>query len=249
MKNAKILLLDVETAPNTAFVWGMFKQNIGINQMIDSSRVMCWSAKWLGDKKVMYSGHNTDDHSVMVSAMHALMEEADAIITYNGDRFDLPTLKKEFLMQGLPPPSPSKSIDLYKVVKKQFRFPSNKLDYICQELGLGKKTKHTGFQLWVDCMNGDENAWKTMERYNRQDVKLLELLYNRIVGWLGRSVNLNVYGDGNNNCPNCGSNHLQSRGYSVTLSGRSRRYQCQDCGGWSKSTKTEKVTETVSEVI
>lgn len=246
---AKILLLDVETAPNTAFVWGMFKQNIGINQMIDSSRVMCWSAKWLGDRKVMYSGHNTDEHSVMIAAMHTLMEEADAIITYNGDRFDLPTLKKEFLMLGLKPPSPSKSIDLYKIVKKQFRFPSNKLDYICQELGLGKKTKHTGFQLWVDCMNGDANAWKTMEKYNRQDVKLLELLYNRLVGWLGRSINLNVYGDGDNSCPSCGSTHLQSRGYSVTLSGRSRRYQCQDCGSWSKSTKTEKVTETVAEVV
>lgn len=249
MNNAKVLFLDVETAPNTAFVWGLYKQNISIGQMIDSSRIICWSAKWKGNNKIIYSGNNTDDHDVMIARMHLLMEEADIVVTYNGDRFDLPTLKKEFLMLGLPPPAPSKSIDLYKVVKKQFRFPSNKLDYICQELGIGSKTKHTGFQLWVDCLNGEENAWKTMEKYNKQDVKLLELLYNRLTGWLGRSINLNVYGDGSDSCPSCGSTHLQSRGYSVTLSGRSRRYQCQDCGSWGKSTKTERMTETVPEVV
>lgn len=249
MSKPKILFLDCETSPNTAFVWGLYKQNISIGQMIDSSRVICWSAKWANDKKVMYTGLNTDSHEAVIGKMYKLMEEADVVVTYNGDRFDLPTLKKEFLMHGLPSPAPSKSIDLYKVVKKQFRFPSNKLDYICQELGIGSKTKHTGFQLWVDCLNGDENAWKTMEKYNKQDVKLLELLYNRLTGWLGRSVNLNVYDAGNDSCPSCGSNHLQSRGYSVTLSGRSRRYQCQDCGSWSKSTKTERMTETVPEVI
>ncbi len=249
MNNTKVLFLDVETSPNQAFVWGLYKQNIGINQMIDSSRVICWSAKWAGKSPVLYSGLNTDEHSVVIARMYELMEQADIVVTYNGDRFDLPTLKKEFLMHGLPPPAPSKSVDLYKVVKKQFRFPSNKLDYICQELGLGTKTKHTGFQLWVDCVNGDENTWKTMEKYNKQDVKLLELLYNRLTSWIGRSLNSNVHGDGSNSCPACGSDHLQSRGYSVTLSGRSKRYQCQSCGAWSKSTKSEKMTETVPEVI
>jgi uncharacterized protein YprB with RNaseH-like and TPR domain/predicted RNA-binding Zn-ribbon protein involved in translation (DUF1610 family) len=245
----KILFLDIETSPNQAYVWGLWKQNIGINQMIDSSRVMCWSAKWLGDKKIYYSGLNTDEHSVVIATMHALMEEADVIVTYNGDRFDIPTLKKEFLLHGFPPPAPSKSLDLFKVVRKQFKFPSNKLDYICQELGIGSKTKHTGFQLWVDCMNGDENAWKTMERYNKQDVRLLELLYNRLLGWLGRSINTNVYDDGHNSCPSCGSAHLQSRGFSKTLSGRSRRYQCVSCGSWSKSSKVEKLTEVIPETI
>jgi DNA polymerase elongation subunit (family B)/predicted RNA-binding Zn-ribbon protein involved in translation (DUF1610 family) len=245
----KILLLDCETSPNQAFVWGLWKQNIGINQMIDSSRVMCWSAKWLGDKKVMYSGLNTDCHEAVIGKMYQLMEEADVVVTYNGDRFDIPTLKKEFLLHGLPPPAPSKSIDLFKVVKRQFRFPSNKLDYICQELGIGSKTKHTGFQLWVDCMNGDSNAWKTMERYNKQDVRLLELLYNRLTSWLGRSFNSNVYDAGHDNCPSCGSSHLQSRGFSTTLSGKSRRYQCQSCGAWSKSSKVEKLTDIVPETI
>ena len=42
---SKILLLDIEMAPNVAHVWGIWDQNIGINQLQESSYVMCYAAK------------------------------------------------------------------------------------------------------------------------------------------------------------------------------------------------------------
>ena len=47
----KILILDIETSPHTGFHWGLFQQNISIGQLIESSSVLCWAAKWLGKKK------------------------------------------------------------------------------------------------------------------------------------------------------------------------------------------------------
>jgi len=240
----KLLFLDIETAPNSAFVWGLWNQNIGINQMIDSSEVLCWAAKWQDKKEVMYSGKDTDEHSVMITRMHQLMDEADVICTYNGNRFDIPTLHKEFVLLGLPPPAPSKSLDLFKIVRKNFKFPSNKLDYVAQKLGIGGKVKHEGFELWIKCMAGDETAWKKMQKYNKQDVVLLEKLYERILPWLSGHLNHNLYADGGNACPTCGSHSLQRRGFSVSLTGRVQRFQCTACGSWSKGSKTEKLTET-----
>ena len=50
----KILLLDIESSPNTAHVWGLWQQNVGIKQIMESSYVLCWAAKWLDDKEIMF---------------------------------------------------------------------------------------------------------------------------------------------------------------------------------------------------
>ena len=146
----RILFLDVEISPSIVGAWGLWKQNINIDAIIGDSRVLTWAASWEGEDHVLYSDGLTD-HKAMIKGIHELLEEADYVCTYNGDRFDLKILNQEFLEAGLPPPSPYKSIDLLKVVKKNFRFTSNKLDYITGKLGLGNKIKHRGYQLWLDC--------------------------------------------------------------------------------------------------
>jgi predicted RNA-binding Zn-ribbon protein involved in translation (DUF1610 family) len=123
---------------------------------------------------------------------------------------------------------------LLRVVKSQFRFPSNKLDYVAQRLSLGKKKDHEGHILWVKCMNGDKKAWKTMEEYNIQDVILLEKLYKKLLPWIKSPINLNIMKDRNGfNCPTCGKNHLISKGFSYTTTGAYQRYQCKACGAFS----------------
>jgi len=179
----KILLLDIETSPNTAYVWGLFNENIPLARLIDSSEVLCWSAKWYGDTEIMFSSVLQSSRKKLLKGIHSLLSDADAVVTYNGNRFDLPVLNKEFFMEGMSPPAPYKRIDLYQTVKQQFRFTSNKLDHVADQLGFGKK-KDTTFQLWVDCMNQDEAAWKSMEEYNRHDVVLLEQLYTKVLPWI-----------------------------------------------------------------
>lgn len=236
----KILLLDIETSPHTVFAWGLFKQNISLSQVQDTSRVLCASYKWLGDKKTHFVSEWKDGVDGMLDELYNVIEESDVIVTYNGNRFDLPTLNKEFLLNGYTPPAPYKSVDLYRTVKTKFRFASNKLDHVAKELGLGGKTSHYGFQMWVDVMDGNRKAQKLMEQYNKQDVILLEKVYGVVLPWIGNHPNLSHY-LGSVSCPNCASKHLQHRGYSTKATGKYKRYQCQDCGKWSQAAKAEEV--------
>lgn len=173
----------------------------------------------------------------MLDRIHKLMSEADAVVTYNGKKFDVPTLNKEYLLYGMSPPAPYKQIDLIETCKRVFRFPSNKLDYIAQTLGLGNKVKHEGHELWVKCMNHDNEAWEKMEEYNKHDVTLLEQLYLTLRPWIDRHPNLATRLEGCV-CPSCGSDNYQRRGTAVTTTMKYNRYQCKDCGTWFRGNKT-----------
>jgi len=235
----KILLLDIESSPNTAHVWGLWQQNVSINQLMESSYVLCYAAKWLGEEDIYFDSVHQSKPKSMLKGIHGLLDSADAVIHYNGTKFDIPTLNKEFLLNKLLPPSPYKQIDLLRVVRSNFRFPSNKLDYVSQRLSLGSKHAHEGHDLWVKCMNGDKDAWKRMEDYNIQDVVLLEGLYNELLPWIKNHPNQNLFSD-ISGCPTCGSKNLQKRGTAISTTGSYQRYQCKSCGSWSQGTKSIK---------
>jgi DNA polymerase elongation subunit (family B) len=232
----KILLVDIETAPHLAHVWALWDQNVGLSQIIESGYTLCWAAKWLGEREMHFASVR-DGKKKMVAKLHKLMSEADAVCTYNGNKFDIPTINKDFLLQGLAPPPPSKSIDLLRVVKSRFRFPSNKLAYVSKALDLGGKVKHSGHELWVKCMAEDDAAWRLMERYNKQDVKLLESLYQRLKPWIKQHPNHSLHADDPHVCPKCGSDTFQRRGVEHTASCTYQRFQCLKCSGWFRSTR------------
>ena len=235
----KILLLDIESSPNTAHVWGLWQQNVSINQLMESSYVLCYAAKWLGEDDIHFDSVHQSKPKKMLKGIHVLLDQADAVVHYNGTKFDIPTLNKEFILHGYNPPSPYKQIDLLRVVRSNFRFPSNKLDYVSQRLGLGSKHEHEGHDLWVKCMNGDKDAWKRMENYNVQDVVLLERLYDKLLPWIKNHPNQNLFSE-SVCCPTCGHGHLQKRGTAVSSTGTYQRYQCRACGTWSQGTKSIK---------
>jgi len=232
----KILLLDIETSPNTAHVWGLWQQNVSINQLMESSYVMCWAAKWLDKKEVMFDSVYESKPKAMIKKIHGLIDEADAIIHYNGSKFDMPTLNKEFLLHNLPPPSPVKQIDLLQTSRNRFKFTSNKLDYVAQALGVGEKVKHIGHELWIRCMNKDPEAWAMMKKYNKHDVVILERVYEKMIGWIPNHPNHNHFSE-ERVCPSCASHKVQQRGYAVLTAGKYPRFQCQDCGSWFRGNK------------
>jgi RNase P subunit RPR2 len=232
-----ILALDIETAPNTAHVWGLYKQTIAPSQLIHTGRVMCFAARWLGGPavgtKTMFASEHRDGHQRMIEIAHDLLGSADAVVHYNGTRFDMPTLNREFLAYGMNPPSPYAQIDLLQVARKRFRFVSNRLDHLLKELRIGEKVRHDGHRLWVQCMNGDPEAWERMEEYNRGDVDQLEELYRVMRPWISGHPNHALYQDTERpTCTNCGGTTLQSRGTTRTKTQQYRRFQCQDCGTW-----------------
>ena len=223
----RLLLIDVETSPAIAYVWRLFDETIGVDQIIQPGRIICWGAKWLGKSKVLYADERSGAKK-MFEGIHALMSEADAIITYNGDHFDLQKLDGAFVEHGLPPTPPHTSIDLYKTVKL-LGFQSNKLAFIAPFLKIGQKIKHEGFPLWKACMAGDKAAWKRMRRYNAGDVQLLQGLY----GLLRPHIRNHPYlGGAAGACPACQSTRCQSRGVRRTRASVFQRLQCLDCGSW-----------------
>lgn len=179
----KTLFLDIETTPMQVYTWGLWDQNISIDQIIKSTEMLCFGARWLGEKKVIFKSAHHDGKEEMLKELHKLMDQADVLVGWNSAAFDHKHINREFLENGMTPPSPVKDLDLMSITKANFLFPSNKLDYVAQKLEVGAKVKHSGFKLWLDCMAGDKKAWKNMKEYQIQDVNLLVELYDILLPW------------------------------------------------------------------
>jgi DNA polymerase elongation subunit (family B) len=236
-RQPKILLLDLETAPNTAYIWAHYEQNA--LKHLRQWYILAFCAKWIGGETVSkclpdYEGYqpNTDNDKALVSDLWNLFNQADVIIAHNGDAFDIKKTNARFLIHGFNPPSPYKSIDTKKIARRYFRFNSNKLDDLGNTLGVGRKMKHTGFELWDDCINGDLEAWELMRMYNRQDVLLLERVYERLKPYMTNHPNMAILSEIKNGCPVCSSTNLNKSGFSITATGKKERFQCLDCGAW-----------------
>src|SRR5512138_583326 len=216
----RVLFLDIETAPNTAHVWGLWQQNVAPAQLIEPARMLCFSAKWLGEKRVMFFSEFHDGREAMANAIHALLDQADVVVGFNSKKFDVPHINSMLIDADLEPPSPYKHVDLWRAVKAKFHFPTNRMDYVCKALGIPGKVKHGGHDLWVRCMAGDPKAWATMKRYNVQDVKMTEALYQRILPWIPGHPNMGLYVEEDAElCPRCASDSLERRGFATTLVG------------------------------
>lgn len=232
----KILLVDIETSPNLVYTWGLWGQNIGINQIVEPTRMLCFVAKWLGEPEVMFHSEHTDGRIAMLDVAHALLDQADVVVHYYGSRFDVPHLYREFLQAGMTPPSPFKQVDLKNAVAKRFKFPSNKLQFISQAIGLTGKEETGGFDLWRGCMAGDAAAWKTMEKYNRRDVTLLEEVYEALLPWIPNVPHRHLY-HGTGDCPACGADKVKPSGLYRTPLSVFEQYRCGSCGSFFRDSK------------
>jgi hypothetical protein len=225
----KILFLDLETSPNLAHVWGLWDQNIAITQIERSTEVICWGARWLGSDKVIFKSVHHHGKEAMLDELHKVMDEADVLIGWNSAAFDSKHIKREFIENGYLPPSPWIELDLMRIVRSQFKFPSNKLDYVAQKLGVGAKVKHSGFQLWLDCMAGIPKAWKEMKEYQIQDVNLLLDLYDILKPWIKNHPHVGASEGRPTSCRNCGHDELKPNGSQTTGAGKYKKYQCAKC--------------------
>lgn len=233
--SSNLLYIDIEWAPATAYVWRMWDENISPDQLIDHGGMLCFCAHWEGDKEYLFYSEWEDGRLGMAKAALELLSRADAVVTYNGDKYDLPKLTGEILLANLSPPPVVTSIDCLKAVKK-FGFNMNRLAYIGPLLGAGAKVKHEGFNLWKDVLAGDKKARKKMQRYCIQDVKVLKSLYKRILPFIRNHPHLGLT---KHECGACGSKETQRRGFRRTKAFIIQRLQCQSCGSWSDGTRTK----------
>nr|QOL00342.1 hypothetical protein [uncultured organism] len=234
----RILTLDIETSPNIVYRWGLYDDGpVALNQLIEPQRVISCAFKWYGKPRVLFHSEYHDGHAAFIERTYEIMNQADILIHYNGTTFDMPHLRTEFALAGMTPNAPAQEIDLYQVVKRRFRFPSSKLDYVAQRLGVGGKVSHAGQALWTACLAGDPAAWRTMRRYNMNDVVITEGVYDKVRAWIKNPPNMGLWQPGDHVCPNCGSADLMRNGTRSAGLSTYQRYQCRGCGAYSRSGK------------
>lgn len=241
----KIGLIDVETAPMEANVWGLFDQNVGLNQIITEWTLLSFCLKPLhGPRKSIEYRDNRDaasprDDSALLHRLWEIMHEYDILIAQNGKRFDKKKIIARLILAGYSPPSPVRIEDTMLMAKQVASFTSNKLEWLTTYLSDEKKSNHKefpGFELWKECLAGNPRAWAAMKKYNVKDVTSMEDVYLKLRPWVRGHQNIAVFGDSEKMmCPVCGSHKLRADGYSYTGVGQYRRYQCRACGSWSRS--------------
>jgi DNA polymerase elongation subunit (family B) len=239
----KRLVLDIETSANVAATWGLFNANIGINQVMEPTRMISFAAKWLDNPKVAFYSEFHHGRDQMVRSAFELVNQADAVIHFNGKGFDMKHLNREFkeldvrvrdgLAEGekLGRPDEYRHIDLLSVVKSNFKLTSYKLDWVAHEfLKLGKKVSHSGYGLWDACRAGDPKAWALMRKYNKHDVVLTEMVYWELFEWIDNHPNMQLFGAEPGTCPRCESPERQKRGIRTTNLSAYQTYRCNNCG-------------------
>ena len=237
----KILLLDIETAPSKAFIWGLWQEVQNTSFIEKDWYILCWAAKWLGDKKVISSAlpdfkeYKTDSENdkPMLEKLWSLLDEADIVIAHNGINFDRKKIQARFIINGLKPPSPYRMIDTLDICRKEFAFTSNKLGDVARFLGVGEKMDTGGFQLWKDCLNGIKTAWQKMVKYCCTDIFLLEKVYLALLPYILMHPNLALEAT-KPCCPKCASDKIHFRGYKYTNLGKYKQFVCIGCGGWGR---------------
>lgn len=237
IQGPKILLFDVETAPLLGFVWSLWNNNVALNQLEKDTHLLSWSAKWRGSKEILYAdqryAENIEDDKEICEKLWKLLDEADIVVTHNGISFDSKVVNARFVIHGMKPPSTYQHIDTRRLAKKHFRFTSNKLEYLTNKLCKKyKKDKHesfSGFSMWKECLKGNIEAFKAMEKYNELDVLSLEELFETLIAW-DNTIDFNTYYSGTDFTCTCGNNKLKKNGFDYKNLAKYQRYSCTKCG-------------------
>lgn len=243
---ARILTLDIETTRAVVESFNLWPNYINIDRVRMPSRVLCFAASWRDESspifKAAWKDGDDEAYADMMEEAYNLLNEADFIVTWNGDRFDLQWLEAEFGRLGLGRPAPYRSIDLFKVAKKNFGkgLMSLKLDWSARQWLGDRKLPHGGTDLWDDIRYGNREerraAQKVMKTYNIKDTKLTAELFERFLPWIGENFALydSDADDGVLRCIKCSSEDVHRRGYFPTKTCMYPRWRCNDCGSWSK---------------
>ncbi len=241
-ENVKILTIDVERQRGEWKVerWDPYPPKyLHMDTMVRRPRIMCFAAKWYGNDDVIFlderapNGRGTGGMKRMVQTMWDLVDAADVVVTYNGEKADIPWMHEEFDYLELPRPMPPRSIDLYKTNRSRFARPYKTLRYVARELGVSAKIGVSGKDLWQLCAEGDPDAWEQMREYNVQDVLTTEEAWLSQLSWLNGAAHLGVLIDDGENrrCPNCGSTKLTRHHKPARANVRAyEAFRCDNCG-------------------
>lgn len=234
----KILIIDIETTPLLSYTWGLWRQNVGLNQIYKDWCILSYAAKWFGDSTIIYSDNrdkdDIEDDSDLLEQMWALLDEADIVIAHNGKGFDFKKMNARFISAGMSPPSSYRKVDTLEIAKRHFNFTSNRLEYLtnllCEDYQKSVHKEYPGFELWKACMKGEVKAFEEMEKYNIMDVLSLEELFIKLAPWTDKIPNLDVYYHYETKMTCLCGGEFAHDGYVYTNVSAFDRWRCKGCG-------------------
>lgn len=240
MKKPKILILDIESSMliKGGFSLAPTKTRTPIEHIIQDWVIISVAWKWKGSKKIEaihVPKRDLHNDKRVVTKLKKLIDQADILIGHNIDAFDWKKLNTRCIFYKLGPLNKIATVDTLKVARREFKFTSDKLDYLATFLGVGSKLDNTR-GLWIRIAKGDATAINEMVKYNKQDVKIQEKVYERMLPYITNHPNMNVItGSDELVCTNCGSDKVHRNGYRMTRAGRYVRYRCDSCGAHFRS--------------
>lgn len=186
---------------------------------------------------------NVNDDSELCASALSVIENADALVSFNGKRFDEKFFLGRLAINGLSLPRKIVHIDLCQAVSANLFLLNGRLKTVAKYLLNDEKLEHEGWPLWVKVHGGvnrvrDVAAEKLMSKYNLKDVDLMVPLFKILRPRISNIPNFNLFQVGQGNkmcCPKCGSTRIQSRGFHYTKVRAYRNYWCRDCDGWSRT--------------
>jgi hypothetical protein len=240
----RIGIIDIETSPITAHVWGLWDQNVGLDFIEKDWSILSFAFKMLGSKTIVYSdtggrgAAKVRDDKILTAQIRDVLSDVDIVVAQNGKKFDFRKINARLIAHGHRPPAPYQVIDTMIEARKYFAFTSQKLAYTSKLLTDEPKDEHKkfpGIELWLECLKDNPEAWKVMRKYNIRDIRSTEKVYLKLRPWINNHPNLGMYDNEDRpNCPKCQSTNLTLSGVRITMQGKYNRYQCQDCGGWAR---------------
>lgn len=238
--DARILIIDIERRPMLSYHWAPKVDYIPPGMNVERGSMISFAAKWYGQRAVTFRSTFHDGFDAMLAEAWELMDAANIVVGYNSQGFDVKHLNEEFAKAGRTPPRPHKDVDLLRTARQRFRFPYNKLNEVCRDLGLELKLANDGWDLWLACIHDDPKAWATMKRYNVQDVKVTETLYDRLRPWIKGHPNVNMFrSERVSGCTSCGFADVEPNGFHYTPTRAYRMFVCGNCGAHSRATHHE----------
>ena len=190
------------------------------------------------DDYPLYKKDPTNDSALLEDAGKDL-EDAGAWITWYGGGFDVPFVQTRRLFHKMKPLPMVPHIDGWRIAKYKMKLNSNRLATVSTFLEVEEKTALNG-PIWIKASAGDRDALRYIKEHCVQDVIVLEQVFKKIRPLMSNSPNLSLLKslearDGDNQlCPICCSPELEKRGQSITATGARQRYQCKECGCWSR---------------
>ena len=126
----------------------------------------------------------------MLKKFVKVLGSADEIIGHNINKFDMKEFRTRCIKQGVLMFPNYRTLDTLTKSRSHFRFASNKLDYLGEFLGVGRKQDTGGYGLWVDVIiKKHKKALKKMVDYCKQDVILTEDVFAALMPYINVNTN------------------------------------------------------------